>query len=251
MGDRGGPDSVGFATLQPNFSDASAQLVEQMRATLRQAQEIIAAVGEAESTVERTRAALIATDSAATEAELLIAESEIERLSATFGNQGVRPAQSASAHLTASSTMNLATISESAPASGPAITSEKSGPLAASAAGMSPLADGVGLALPSDGDGQSVAGQMTKEIETTVMWVQQLLESVHFTESDEALEPGASLLHIVQPRLRQQKDDAVNHSLVLFNEKKETEKDVDEHAAFFRSQALQAVSSQKIRGNPA
>ena len=32
---------------------------------------------------------------------------------------------------------------------------------------------------------------MAEEIETTVMWVQQLLESVHFVESEDVFEPGA------------------------------------------------------------
>merc|ERR1719401_1469308 len=92
-----------------------------------------------------------------------------------------------------------------------------------------------------------IASQMTQEIETTVMWVQQLLESVHFVESDTALDPGASLLSIVQPRLRHQKDEALAKSLKLYNEKKEEEKEFDERAAFFRRQALEAVSQSRDR----
>merc|ERR1712187_608372 len=97
---------------------------------------------------------------------------------------------------------------------------------------------------------KNISDQMSQQIETTVMWVQQLLESVHFIESDRSLEPGASLLSIVQPRLRHQKDEARHRSLTLFEEKKETEKEIDEHAALFRRRALQAVASQSQRTQP-
>lgn len=88
---------------------------------------------------------------------------------------------------------------------------------------------------------------MAQEVETTVMWVQQLLESVHFIESDTALDPGASLLSIVQPRLRLQKDEALQQSLQHFHEKKEAEQDVDERAALFRKRALQAMGGMSVQ----
>lgn len=84
---------------------------------------------------------------------------------------------------------------------------------------------------------------MTEQIESTVMWVQQLLESVHFVDSDAKLDPGASLLSIVQPRLRHQKDEALMRSLKLFSEKKQEEKEFDVHAVFFRGQALKSVQT--------
>merc|ERR1712187_731071 len=91
---------------------------------------------------------------------------------------------------------------------------------------------------------KNISDQMSQQIETTVMWVQQLLESVHFVESDEALEPGASLLSIVQPGRRHQKDIALTQSVNLFHEKKEEEEAEDETAVFI-FQALLAVASQR------
>merc|ERR1712232_1479557 len=91
----------------------------------------------------------------------------------------------------------------------------------------------------------TVAEQMTEQIESTVMWVQQLLESVHFVDSDAMLDPGASLVSTVQPRLRHQKDEALMRSLKLFSEKKQEEKEFDVHAVFFRGEALKSVQALK------
>merc|ERR1719188_2183219 len=90
LGDSSGSTSIGnsngqgiaFATLQPKFSDCSAQLVELMRATLRHAQEIGAAVGEAEGAAERARATVAETEAAATAQESRVVDAEIKRLQA-------------------------------------------------------------------------------------------------------------------------------------------------------------------------
>merc|ERR1740117_966871 len=93
---------------------------------------------------------------------------------------------------------------------------------------------------------KTLTAEMAEEIETTVMWVQQLLESVHFAQSEDVLEPGSSLLTIVQPGRRQQKDLALQQSMNLFHEKKEGEQDAeDETALLFRDQALNAVQAQR------
>jgi len=92
---------------------------------------------------------------------------------------------------------------------------------------------------------KTLTSEMTEEIETTVMWVQQLLESVHFVESEDVLEPGASLLSIVQPGRRGQKEIALHQSVNLFHEKKEEEEDADDEAPKFRNRALQAVKAQR------
>merc|ERR1712046_548788 len=91
-----------------------------------------------------------------------------------------------------------------------------------------------------------MAEQMAQEIETTVMWVQQLLECVHLASSPDAeLEPGASLLKYLQPGRRYQKDQAVHKSTTFFHEKKEAEKEADEKAVIFRGQALAAVRAKR------
>lgn len=272
-------NGVGFATLKPKFSDASAQLVELMRATLRQAQEISVAVGEAEGTAEKARAAVATTMDATTEAESRIAEAEIAKLTlklsgtsdapSVAGGDKLRPAilsTSMASSVNLASSANLTNLAASANigaslAPSPvavhdAVASEE-GVLSGSA-NSADLQDTSGNGavtaldvsgnsgmIPGGGGTKSAAVQMSQEIETTVMWVQQLLESVHFIESDTALEPGASLLSIVQPRLRHQKDEALNQSMKHFNEKKEAEKEVDERAAFFRRQALQAAIAQR------
>jgi len=231
-------DGVGFATVKPRFSDASAQLVELMRATLRHAQEISVSVGEAEAIAESAKETVAMTDAATTPAERRTAESEIERLSACCAPEP--PDSKADSERRA----QLAP-----PAAGASAGDPPSGVCGASNAGSPPDESGADASGPHAvtpaGGSESVASQMTQEIERTVMWVQQLLESVHFIESDRSLEPGASLLSIVQPRLRHQKDEARHRSLTLFEEKKETEKEIDEHAALFRRRALQAVSSQR------
>jgi hypothetical protein len=91
---------------------------------------------------------------------------------------------------------------------------------------------------------------MGEQVESTVMWVQQMLESVHFVDSDAQLDPGASLKSIVQPRLRHQKDEALKRSQKYFNEKKQEEKEYDVQKVFFRSQALKSVqllSKDRVR----
>lgn len=92
---------------------------------------------------------------------------------------------------------------------------------------------------------KTLTSEMAEEIETTVMWVQQLLESVHFVESEDVFEPGASLLSIVQPGRRGQKEIAVHQSVHLFHEKKEEEEDADEERSKFRNRALQAVQMRR------
>jgi len=311
-------DGVGFATLKPTFSDASAQLVELMRATLRHAQEITAAVGEAEGAAEQAQGAVVAVTAATADAERRVVESEIERLSAslfsqklpevaadsgrsrlgTFAPASMSAAAVSAAAAAASNTASVAASSASAAAvaaptaatasaaaapeepseSSPCGTSSSgavAAPLemspasaghaaaaASTAAAPPPAEPAAVLAAPSlplgpvsrsnvrlkgggGGGPRSITSQMTEEIETTVMWVQQLLESVHFIDSDTALEPGASLLSIVQPGRRHQKDEALHQSLTLFHEKKEEEEEADEHAIFFRKHALQAVAAQR------
>lgn len=284
----GGPrlsDGVAFATVQPRFSEASAQLVELMRATLRHAQEIGAAVGEAESVAGRAQEAAAAAEGAATEEELRMAELEIERLSASLASgtsgapakdrnlppspvpsmlqtQGAerferlvtsgsdqKPLASHGPPGTqsrASTTESLPVVTDAGSGSGPQpiLTAESS-----RAPSLPALREALGAGASRRQSGgpesSSQAAQMAQEVETTVMWVQQLLESVHFVESDTALEPGASLLSVVQPRPRHQKDEALHSSLKFFQEKKEAEAEVDEHAALFRRRALQNVAQQR------
>merc|ERR1719191_1530483 len=45
-------DGVGFVSINPNFSDSSAQLMDFVRATLKHAQEITATVDTAERTAD-------------------------------------------------------------------------------------------------------------------------------------------------------------------------------------------------------
>merc|ERR1719326_2160162 len=73
-------DGVGFATLRKNFPDASAQLVELMRATLRHAQEITASVDEAEAATERALSAVTTVDTLTTATERKIVDTEIEKV---------------------------------------------------------------------------------------------------------------------------------------------------------------------------
>lgn len=240
-------DGVGFATVKPKFSDASSQLVELMRATLRHAQEISVSVGEAEATAESVKEAIAMTDNVTTPAERRIVEAEIERLSASMflwpdvdsKSDGDKRTQSMLPALVPT----VASVAHTDASVGDASDGNSAGNVGASPSEFSADVGGSRPAI-SIGGSKSVASQMNKEIERTVMWVQQLLESVHFIESDKSLEPGASLLSIVQPRLRHQKDEARHRSLTLFEEKKETEKEIDEHAALFRRRALQAVASQ-------
>lgn len=293
--------TMGFATLRPTFPEASAQLVELMRATLRHAQEITAAVGEAEGAAKRAQAAVATVDAATTQVERRVVESEIEKLSTWLAppkqpdsgttDKGtyrsalaasMPSALSATSQVTTSSAIaqqpSLATSATSALPSGApaqnattdaaAVAGQEDGP--SSGTGNFPLASsgldgglrgesesaavqGARLAeslRDKDGTGKpSVALEMAEEIETTVMWVQQLLESVHFIDSDTPLEPGASLLSIVQPGRRHQKDIALDQSKVVFREKKEAEEEDDDlNTAIFRrlrGEALQAVSAQR------
>lgn len=247
---------VAFAAIKPTFSEASAQLVEQMRATLRHAQEISTAVGEAEAAAASAREAAAVADAAVLEEELQIEREELERLlrpqersaipSATPSATPAPPMAPASSLALQPSSVNAAAPSSASSAS----PSDSAAGLAAVPTGSHLGSAGgapIGSASPRGGRQESVASQMTQEVETTIMWVQQLLESVHLIESDTPLQPGASLLSIVQPRPRHQKDEALQQSLALFREKKETEEEADERAAAFRRQALEAVAAQRAQ----
>eukprot|EP00927_Polykrikos_kofoidii_P075151 TRINITY_DN71222_c0_g1_i1.p1 TRINITY_DN71222_c0_g1~~TRINITY_DN71222_c0_g1_i1.p1 ORF type:complete len:245 (-),score=33.97 TRINITY_DN71222_c0_g1_i1:88-792(-) len=217
-------DGVRFATLKPNSSDASAHFVELMRATLKHAQEISASVGEAEAVTAHARGVAAAVDASITEEERDRVEKEIKRLSTSLHTSQLTPHVGFQAvdgpHAGGTSARGFVDYQNTAVAN------------PASSAGPSGHHH-----VPT----HSTAAQMTQEIETTVMWVQQLLESVHLVESGTAVEPGSSLLSIVQPRSRHQKDEALQRSLKLFNTKKQEEKEFDEHAVIFRRQAVQAA----------
>eukprot|EP00928_Gymnodinium_smaydae_P090673 TRINITY_DN74432_c0_g1_i1.p1 TRINITY_DN74432_c0_g1~~TRINITY_DN74432_c0_g1_i1.p1 ORF type:complete len:236 (+),score=73.05 TRINITY_DN74432_c0_g1_i1:47-754(+) len=213
-------DGIGFATVRPSGADASAQLVELMRTTLRHAQEISSAVADAEACAARARKVAAAAVASTTDRERDLAQSELERLSAALSAHAGGGASPAA--VSVSPQESLAPVDAVLPAGAGADSRQL----------VPALSTGTG----------ALAKQMSQEIETTVMWVQQLLESVHFVDSDTPLDPGASLLSVVQPRLRHQKDEALQRSLKLFNEKKEEEQEFDERAAIFRGQALQAVA---------
>lgn len=276
--------AMGFATLRPTYPEASAQLVELMRATLRHAQEITAAVGEAEVTASRAQSAVSAVDTATTQAERRVVESEIDKLSAWLappapttdkGNQRyAAPAYYTSAVTSTSMASSTALAADSTPrfvtekaaASQTASADQPAAPEKADSGTWPPgstsgdgsgqcgdaehaSAQGAGGAEASNsGSEKHIALEMAEEIETTVMWVQQLLESVHFIDSDTKLEPGASLLSIVQPGRRHQKDVALHQSKKVFREKKEAEEEDDLNTSLFRrlrGEALQAVSTQR------
>jgi len=283
----GNRDGVVFATLKPKFSDASAQLVELMRATLRHAQDICAAVGEAEHTAEQARAAIHAGEAAASDAEITSAQLEMQRLRAAMDRPPPKakkakdpegagtgesvappspmpPAAPVSAQQAAAAPPPSAGVSEDAGLGGGAtgastasLPAPSDAPDAVGTAASSPTARPRGVAggiaaegatsEPGGSGPQSTAAQMSQEIETTVMWVQQLLESVHSIETDTELAPGTSLLSVVQPRLRHSKDAALKKGLAQFHEKKEIEKEEEEQQALtlFRSRALEAVSATR------
>jgi len=223
-------NGVGFATLKPSFPEASSHLVEQMRNTLRTAQEISVAVGEAERAADKAHAVVVATTEAETPAERRSAAAHMARLSAALAQRSADANRQAdgdkSPRIASSGDKTLRSSQTTAPIRFNEATQ-------------------LGTSVPKSSTSASISKQMTQEIETTVMWVQQFLESVHFMESDATLEPGASLLSIVQPRMRHQKDEAVQRSLTLFHEKKEDEEETDECTVHFRNQALQAVMAQR------
>jgi len=299
---------VGFATLKPTFPDASAQLVELMRATLKHAQEITAAVGEAEGAAERAQCKVQTVDSLTTAAERRIVDSEIERLTTWLNRpppveekswidkyrkldklgdklevpQIGQQQPTASPPTTLTMPMSLSQEKEKVSVSSPPPVPPTSGPTLAAAVeeGTAPTTSGSSQAVGNGGSGdnaglmastalsngsvvkttaathhptvhsattsgQTLTSEMAEEIETTVMWVQQLLESVHFVESDEVMEPGASLLGAVQPGRRHQKEIALSQSVHLLHEKKEEEEDAEDETAVFRSLALQTVAFQR------
>eukprot|EP00401_Gymnodinium_catenatum_P007993 CAMPEP_0117531334 /NCGR_PEP_ID=MMETSP0784-20121206/38806_1 /TAXON_ID=39447 /ORGANISM="" /LENGTH=313 /DNA_ID=CAMNT_0005327707 /DNA_START=14 /DNA_END=953 /DNA_ORIENTATION=- len=268
-------EQLGFAALKPSSSEAAAQLVELMRLTLRHAQEI--AVGEAEASAVRAQKAAAAAEASTTDAERDQVEIEVERLRAAFvgatgpspnsGGAGVGqdalrlvdrrfPSSRFDDGALVERTQSMRT--HAAPAlrgdGGGDRQSLSVGHVSQRGASASPPVEAPppesATSCHGKGGGSpdvAVAAQMTTEIEATVMWVQQLLESVHFVESDAPLDPGASLLSIVQPRLRHQKDEALHRSLKLFSQKKEEEQEFDTQAAFFRGQALAAVAAQRER----
>jgi len=300
---------VGFATLKPTFPDASAQLVELMRATLRHAQEITAAVGEAEGAAERALSKVQTVDSSTTAAERRVVDSEIDRLttwlnrpppveekswiekfrskekgdkaevqSAGQQQQLATPTSTLTVPMSSSQEREKVSVTSPPPvlppSSSPAATGEEStaptttGSSQPSQQGISggsaeTAGSGASFAPPNGAgakmaaatnpltvqsttrSGKTLTSEMAEEIETTVMWVQQLLESVHFVESDEVMEPGASLLGAVQPGRRHQKEIALSQSVHLLHEKKEEEEDAEDETAVFRSLALQTVSFQR------
>lgn len=217
---------VAFATLKPTFSDAAGQLVVVMRATLQGAQDIATAVGEAERTAQRCKNIVQDVDSATTERESQLVHSELYRL-----------AQRAYVNRLDDPVMRNRPSRPNSPVNGDRGAAD--GTTSASSS-----------LVPTCVSTKPISEQMALETETTVMWVQQLLESVHFIGSDKALEPGSSLLSMVQPKPKHDKDYAMHRSLVLFNEKKESEKNVDELAAIFRHKALSAVAAQRSAVTP-
>lgn len=230
MGD--GQDKHVFATLKPTFSDASSQLVIRMRATLRRAQEITTTVGEAELAAQRAQAKVRLVDSLTTEAERQCVDSEIQRLAdAIYGRN-------------ADKVVNPPNL-----VSPPKMPGASEDPIVATETreGLLPSAPKEMLTTAQSGRASvPVAEQMAQEIETTVMWVQQLLECAHLASSPDAeLEPGASLLKYLQPGRRYQKDQAVHKSTEFFHEKKEAEKEADERAVIFRGHALAAVRAKR------
>lgn len=303
-------ETVGFATLRDTYPEASAQLVEIMRATLQHAQEITAAVDEAEAATERAHSAVTTVDTLTTAPELKFVDAEIDKLTRwlnrgkedTGFDKSVTRERTATAATVASSAHNASVASVPASPAAPTTTgaaqaapsalSSASLPAVPAAVGSEALAmsstpapggDGQGAAvpgMPGDGtplpvparsssvstvhsvaqpgragamscQGSDVSSDMVEQIETTVMWVQQLLESIHFVESDREAEPGASLLSIVQPGRRHQKEIAVAQSVNLFHEKKEEEEDAEDDAPKFRGKALQAVMARGGGGGAA
>lgn len=291
---------VGFATLQPTFPDASAQLVELMRATLRHAQEITAVVGEAEGAAERAQCKVQIVNSSTTAGERQRVDSEIERLTTWLnrpppveekswidkyrnkereklevpqsGTQPISPSTTFTAPVSTSqekayvpspppilqsnSGPTLAAAVEEGVASTTSINSQavansdNAGSVATTGLSSSALVKAAPSNLPSTmpsatASGKTLASEMAEEIETTVMWVQQLLESVHFVESNEVMEGGASLLGAVQPGRRHQKEIALTQSVNLLHEKKAEEEDAEDETAVFRSLALQTVALQR------
>jgi len=293
-------EGVGFATLKTTFPDASARLVELMRATLQHAQEITAAVDEAEAATERAQSAMTIVDTLTTSAERRIVDAEIEKVTnwlnrpppetwmdkyiARTTNERDRAAQmmSTSSVQPPISSAPSSAIATSTSASAPANVAVAAAPMTPAPAPMAAVVEDSSVeTAPAGGAGQGVidsasaartnrsasvggplslqagnysmagstttaSAEMTEEIETTVMWVQQLLESVHFVESEQSLEPGVSLLSIVQPGRRIQKDIALNQSVHLFHEKKEEEEDAEDDAPVFRGSALQTVLAQRL-----
>jgi hypothetical protein len=248
-------DGVGFATLKNTFPDASAQLVELMRATLRHAQEITASVGDAELATEQAHTAVTTVDSMTTAAERRVVDAEIEKVT-----RWLNPAMQRSGNLPAGISATTAPSSNSALAAsgddaalgvpqagngyGAGSSNGGQAGLDMSVASTAPVGSTASSFSNVSARNIDVSGDMAEQIETTVMWVQQLLESVHFAESEEGLESGASLLSIVQPGRRTQKDNAIKNSVSLFHEKKEEEEDAEDEAPFFRFQALQAVQAR-------
>jgi len=225
-------DGVGFVSVNPNFSDSSAQLMDFVRATLKHAQEITATVDQAEQTADL---ALRCTNSVELDREWM--EQEVARLQSILG---IKPPP-----------VEGTPVAKSVPPQ-----ASKTGDAPKEAAATAPpdatpgLPEGVTL---SAGAGEPIADQMAKEIQITVMWVQQLLELVHVVESGEKVEAGKSLIDMVRPGALRTKKDALAQSLGLFREKKEDDEEFDSRAQVFRNQAMSAVMANRAgsRGNPA
>jgi len=220
-------DGVGFVSVNPNFSDSSAKLMDFVRVTLKHAQEITATVDQAEQIADQ---AFRCTNGVELDKEWM--EQEVARLQSILG---IKPAD------------GVPRVVPPPPAKSASGEAQPTAPIAQQ--GATGLPEGVTL---SAGAGEPIAEQMNYEIQITVMWVQQLLELVHVVESGEKVEAGKSLIDMVRPGALRTKKDAVAQSLGLFREKKEDDEEFDSRDAVFRGQAMSHVMAQRTgsRGKP-
>lgn len=209
---------VAFATLKPKLHDASTQWVDSMRGTLRHAREINNALAEAEVAVSKARAVGAAIDAATGDAELRSAASEIDRIT-TFLTTGVRPTEKSSSPLQPSP-VALAFVQ--------AADSPSSTPVGSLASGYGPSGASVGAfamsagSMPGTGLGDPAsAAQMEQEIDTTAIWVQQIMDTVQLMEANFKHDKGASLAPVLQEKMRQHDRTALRTALALDGQRKD------------------------------
>jgi len=210
-------DKLAFSTLNGSLQESSSDLMQYVRTTLQRAQEIANVVDEAEAvSMEAGKFAQEVTK------EKVSRESEKARKEAAAKKE------------------DKARVAE--------VTQEAE-------ATENPEIRTTGRAEDTDREPwvpnpEGVATGLTKEIQVSVMWVQQLLEFVSYAESKEPLEPGANLKtgsSLREGVCKPNRVTAIERSGDKYHEKKEDEVEAEGKAGYeavFRERAIREVQDK-------
>lgn len=264
------PDGVRLLFRAPDLPGLSSKLVEEMRETVSFAREVADAVGEAEVLAELGRASAEAALAACSEKELGWARAELARLQGATSPSdcGRAPSVAASAALPSAVPDEVAATAPATPVEGgpgpadpagadgadgadlaadapeaasPEASAEEAAAAAAAVAAAEEEAAFAALLASGGPAGQGLLGvELAQEVETTVAWVRELLDTIRLVDADVPLPIGAPMRPVFRQLPRQPSDGSLREALGLDREPK----DPDMIAADFRIRATNAATKR-------